>query len=67
MNQELVEILISIFQVNESTKIPLCTGVPKHMCAGACNVCPNGHIHISFNGRPHYLKHLIVLMDRVNV
>ena len=67
MNQELVEILLSIYQIDENTKISLCTRMPRRICAGACNVCPNGHIHISFNGRPHYLKHLIAIRERVNI
>ena len=65
MNQELVEILISIFQVNEGTKILLCARMPRHMCAGVCNVCPLGHIHVTINGRSHYLKHLIILRGEI--
>ena len=67
MNQELIEILLSIYQIDKSSKTILCSKVPGRMCAGACNVCPTGHMHIYLNGRPHYLNHLIALTDRGNV
>ena len=62
MNQELVEILLSIYQTNEIYKVALCGGMP---CEGVCNVCPLGHIHVIINGNPHYLNHLIILRGEI--
>ena len=82
MNQELIEILLSIFQKDKSTKNILCLKVNKRLsgwecngypfeCMKACNVnchiCPLGSTHIIFNDPPHYLMHLIALMDRENI
>lgn len=82
MNRELVEILLSIFQKDKSTKGILCLQVIKRSsgwgcnvypfecmkaCNAKCHVCPLGSTHTIFNDTPHYLKHLIVLMDRGNI
>ena len=61
MNQELVEILLSIHQKDEIYKVALCGEMPKRSCEGLCNVCPLGHIHVIINGNPHYLNHLIII------
>ena len=82
MNRELVEILLSIFQKDKSTKGILCLQVIKRSsgcgcnvypfecmkaCNAKCHVCPLGSTHTIFNDTPHYLKHLIALMDRGNI
>ena len=67
MNRELVEILLSIYQKDEIYKVALCGEMPKRSCEGVCNVCPLGHIDVIINGSPHYLIHLIALMDRRNI
>ena len=67
MNQELVEILLSIFQTKEITKNALCSIAIKRMCGYRCNVCPTGHTQITFNDGAHYLKHLIAIRERVNI
>lgn len=82
MNRELVEILLSIFQKDKSTKGILCLKVIKRLsgwgcnvypfecmkaCNAKCHVCPLGSTHTIFNDTPHYLKHLIALMGRENI
>lgn len=67
MNQELVEILLSIYQANGTTKDALCTRMLRRKCIYKCNVCPIEYMHISYFGRPHYLMHLIALMDKGNI
>lgn len=61
MNQELVEILISIRQIDGITKGVICSALPKRLCRINCNVCPLGYTHVTINGSPHYFKHLIIL------
>ena len=65
MNQELIEIILSIYQKDEIYKVALCGEMPKRSCEGVCNVCPLGHIHVTINGRSHYLKHLIILRGEI--
>ena len=67
MNQELVEILLSIFQVNGITKSALCSREFRRVCGYRCNVCPFERMYSSFYSSSHYLKHLITLMDRGNI
>lgn len=67
MNQELVEILLSIYQVNGITKDALCTKEFRRMCGYRCNVCPIGFIPITYGDISHYLKHLIAIRERVNI
>ena len=67
MNQELVEILISIYQTKGITKSALCSIAIKRVCEYRCNVCPLGHIHIIYGDISHYLKYLIAIRERVNV
>lgn len=64
MNQELIEILLSIYQIDGISKTTLCCRGPK--CKGLvhCYVCPLGPTHGTYGDDPHYLKHLIALMDR---
>lgn len=65
MNQELVEILISIYQTNGITKGVICSVLPKRLCRINCNVCPLGYTPVTINGRSHYLKHLIILRGEI--
>ena len=67
MNQELVEILLSIYRIDEISKTTLCSRELK--CKGLvhCYVCPLGPTHGTYRGNLHYLKHLIALMDRGNI
>lgn len=69
MNKQLVEILLSIFNEDkkEMHKTLLCLVVPTNKCNTKCHICPIGYERTTFNGRPHYLKHLIILMDKVNI
>ena len=67
MNQELVEILLSIYRIDEISKTTLCSRGPKCKWLVRCGVCPLGHTHITYGNNPHYLKHLIALMDRGNI
>ena len=67
MNQELVEILISIYQTKRITKSALCSIAIKRMCGYRCNVCPIEYMHTSYGDIPHYLKHLIAIRERVNI
>lgn len=67
MNQELIEILLSIYQTEGVTKSALCSIAVKRMCGYGCNVCPLGYIPITYGDIPHYLKHLITLTNRENV
>ena len=67
MNQELVEILLSINQIEGITKGVICSVLPKRLCRINCSVCPLGYTPVTINGSPHYLKHLIALMDRGNI
>ena len=61
MNQELVEILLSINQIDGITKGAICSTLPKRLCRINCNVCPLGYTHVTINSSPHYFKHLIIL------
>ena len=65
MNRELVEVLLSINQIDGITKGAICSTLPKRLCRVNCNVCPLGYTlgytHVTINGNPHYLKHLIIL------
>ena len=61
MNQELIEILLSINQTDKISKAILCSKVPKCKWVVSCNVCPLGQIHIICGDNLHYLKHLIIL------
>ena len=83
MNRALVEILIGIYQTDEISKSTLCSRVSKPLirggefkiypfdcmkiCNSRCDVCPIEYRDTSYFGRPHYLMHLIVLMDRGNI
>ena len=67
MNKELIVILVSISNLNEDTKGAICIVLSKRLCRVNCNVCPFGYTHVTINGSPHYLKHLIALMDRGNI
>lgn len=67
MNQELIEILLSIYQVNWVTKSALCKREFRRACGYKCDVCPIEYMHTSYFGRPHYLKYLIALMDRGDI
>ena len=67
MNQELVEILISIYQTKGITKSTLCSIAVKRVCGYRCNVCPIGYIPITYGDISHYLKHLIAIRERVNI
>ena len=67
MNQELVEILISIYQTKGITKSALCSIAIKRMCGYRCNVCPIEDIPITYGDISHYLKHLIAIMDKGNI
>ena len=82
MNRELVEILIGIYQTDEIYKSTLCNRVSSPLrrgefkvypfdymkiCNSRCDVCPIEYMHISYFGRPHYLMHLIALMDKGNI
>ena len=67
MNQELVEILISIYQTKGITKSTLCSLTIKRICEYRCNVCPIGYIPITYGDISHYLKHLIAIMDKGNI
>lgn len=61
MNQELIEILLSIYHIDRISKATLCSKVPKCKWVVSCNVCPLGQIHIIHGDNLHYLKHLIIL------
>lgn len=65
MNQELVEILLSINQIDGITKGAICSILPKRLCRINCNVCPLGYTPATINGGPHYLKHLIILRGEI--
>ena len=67
MNCELVEILLSISRIEEISKTTLCSRGPKCNWLVRCGVCPLGQTHITYENNPHYLKHLIALMDRENI
>ena len=65
MNQELVEVLLSINQIDGITKGAICSVLPKRLCRVNCNVCPLGYTPATINGSPHYLKHLIILRGEI--
>lgn len=69
MNQELIEILLSIYRIDENSKIILChsDSGPKCKWLVSCSVCPLGRIHIPYGDNLHYLKHLIAIRERVNI
>ena len=67
MNQELVEILLSIYQTKGITKSALCSTAVKRMCGYRCNVCPIEYMPITYGDISHYLKHLIAIRERVNI
>ena len=68
MNRELVEILIGIYQTDEISKSMLCSRISKCKGLVGCIICPLGYIHVNIYGdNPHYLEHLITLMDRGNI
>lgn len=61
MNHQLVEVLLSINQIDGITKGAICSILPKRLCRVNCNVCPLRYTHVTINGSPHYFKHLIIL------
>lgn len=67
MNQELIEILLSIYRIDEISKSTLCSRMSTCKWLVSCSVCPLGHIHITYGDNLHYLKHLIALMDRGSI
>ena len=67
MNQELVEILLSIYQIDGITKGVICSALPKRLCRINCNVCPLWYIHPTINGNPPYIKQLIILKGGMNI
>lgn len=68
MNRELVEVLLSINQIDGITKGAICSILPKRLCRVNCNVCPLGYIHVNIHGdNLHYLMHLIALINRGNI
>lgn len=67
MNQELIEILLSIYQIDKSSKTILCSKVPKCMCGYKCSVCPIEFMQTTYGDISHYLKHLIAIRERVNI
>ena len=67
MNRELVEVLLSINQIDGISKGAICSTLPKRLCRVNCNVCPLGYTHVIINGNPPYLKHPIILKGGMNI
>lgn len=61
MNHHLIEVLLGIFHLDEESKTLYCLWLPDGDCGSHCNVCPLGYTGAQFNGKPHYLHHLIAL------